>query len=239
MKKQFLAMMMLFFVGGISVHPGPPLLHSGFRNGFGSKVAAESGIPLAHRFGLKTGKFVVATTELRSPAFSETVVLLLEHGSNGTIGVIVNRPTQHRLSDVLDLLDDPSAFPGALYWGGPVAKGQLLMLLRSHTPPDGSIHVTEEVYWINETERQKQILDTNTSKAGVRIFAGYAGWGPGQLEEEVIRGSWRIVQADAESVFSSKIRRLWIDLYFQSSSKWGMHRIPHFRHAASARLPYR
>ncbi len=226
MKKQFLALMMLVLAGVISIHAETPLLHSAYRGGFVSRVEAESGIPLVHRLGLKAGKFIVATTELTSPAFSESVVLLLEHSSYGTIGVIVNRPTQHRLSDVLDQQEDHAAFADALYWGGPVARGQLMMLLRSRTPPEGGVLVTDEVYWINEADKQKNILNSKSGKSAVRIFAGYAGWGPGQLEDEVIRGSWRIVQADAESVFSPKTRQLWIDLFFQSSSKWGMSRIP-------------
>lgn len=159
---------------------------------------------------LARGKFLVAARDLIDPNFVESVVLLLAYDSKGAMGLIVNRETGVKLSDLLPELEfetgdqpDPEVFAG-----GPVSTNSLLLLVRSAAPIDSAEHVFENIY----TSASRELLEELTTRPGLRryrAYAGYAGWGPGQLEREVETGSWRILPASADTVFDSSPGGVW------------------------------
>ena len=160
------------------------------------------------------GVFLVAKPELTDPNFAQTVVLVtLPPGGDGSAtGVIVNRPLGRRLSEFLP--DAANLPPGAdaLYGGGPVERTNLFMLVRSPTAPPDSFQVLADVYLTASPEVLKALLAGGLPGATARVYAGYAGWAPGQLQAEVARGSWWLVPANAAQIFTERPETLWEEL---------------------------
>jgi putative transcriptional regulator len=150
----------------------------------------------------KPGTLLVASTTLLDPSFAESVVLVLEPDDTGALGVVLNRPTPVRVSGVLPQWVDLVCQPRVLHAGGPVGtEGALAVgwIKAGETPPD----VREIVPRLGIVD-----LDGTPSAAGpsllkLRIFAGYAGWSPGQLAAEIAEGSWHVVPATAADVFTT------------------------------------
>lgn len=156
-----------------------------------------------------TGKFLVARRNLPSPSFVRTVVLLTAHTADGTLGVIVNRRTGF---DAGDLLPDLPAVRGAghaVFIGGPVAPHRIVMLVRRE-PVTGTVErVTDEISFSADRDVLEALIARRKPPAELRLYAGHAGWAPGQLDEELARGDWHLIDADAEAVFGDGSERLW------------------------------
>jgi putative transcriptional regulator len=155
------------------------------------------------------GVFLVAKPAMVDPNFAQTVVLVTLPPGGGAIGVIVNRALGRKLSE---LVQEPALIPpdaDELYSGGPVARGQLLMLVRTASAPAGSFHVLEDVYLSTDPKVLEDLKTGLLPGARVRFYAGYAGWAPGQLQAEVGRGSWWLLPADAASLFERDPATLW------------------------------
>jgi putative transcriptional regulator len=151
---------------------------------------------------------LVAARDLIDPNFAETVVLLLAYDSKGAMGLIINRETGVRLSELLPELRAAGQRDTPVFAGGPVSIDSLLLLVRSAESIDSAEHVFEDVY----TSASRELLGELTTRPGsrrYRAYAGYAGWGPGQLEREVETGSWRILPASTADVFDSSPAEVW------------------------------
>ena len=172
------------------------------------------------RMELSRGKFLVASKELRDPNFFETVVLLLEYDRNGAMGLVINRPSTLKLSKVLPDIEGLQKRSDTIYLGGPVAKNQLMLLIRTSSPPEGSRLVFKDIYLSSSQEIIEKMVDNPDTPERFRVYAGYAGWAPGQLDHEVSRGGWHILQADQESVFDKTPSEIWPELIRRSSALW-------------------
>jgi len=163
--------------------------------------------------------FLVAGRELSDPNFRETVVLVTHPPRGGPFGVIINRPLAQPLADVFP--DQPSlkGRKEVLYFGGPVTRQGLVFLVRSPKPPQGVTMVLRNVFFTSDVELIEKLFQRKDPLAGLRIFAGYSGWGPGQLQAEIARGGWHVVPADAESVFDKDPAGLWPVLIERATSK--------------------
>jgi putative transcriptional regulator len=155
---------------------------------------------------LGKGKLLVATELVRGQAFAESVVLLLNYDTTGAAGLVVNRPTEVPPAEALPDLAGVEHYEGALYWGGPVQQFTLRALLHSDAPPDGAIAIFDSVYLGMLDEN---LLDGVSSDTSLRFFIGYAGWAPGQLEQEMESGSWHIVAATEALVFADDPDGIW------------------------------
>jgi putative transcriptional regulator len=143
---------------------------------------------------------------LSDPNFERSVVLLVHHGNEGSMGLVVNRPTAIPLSRLF--AGEPGLEQGVLFTGGPVEAGRFLLLLRAGRAPQGSRPVFADVYlgWSPEALRGSSGIEE------FRVYSGYAGWAPGQLEAEIARGDWRLAPAEAPLVFVRHPERLWEEL---------------------------
>ncbi len=157
---------------------------------------------------LRTGRFLVASRELLDPNFTRSVVLLLDYGPHGATGLIVNRRTEIAISSVLPDLDHAERYEGRVYFGGPVEVDGLLALLRSKRPRNDAERVIDEVWTVGDRAAVKRLLRKH-EEPSLRLYAGYAGWAPGQLDGELARGSWHVVDARADQVFSASPGKLW------------------------------
>jgi putative transcriptional regulator len=160
---------------------------------------------------LKPGVFLYAAPELRAPPFIESVVLLVSHGPDGSLGVIVNQPTRVPLREaVRDLGDVPLEL--ALHFGGPVQPDGRVALLRSAKRVEGT-RVLPDVYFTTDMKAIGAAARAPEASLRLRLYAGYAGWAPGQLAGELRRGAWVVGPADARSVFTSDPAALWPRVY--------------------------
>ncbi len=167
---------------------------------------------------LAAGRFLVASRQLTDPNFSETVVLLVAYDREGAMGVVINRPTEVQLSAVLPEVEGSQQQSDTVYLGGPVARSHLLLLIRSDTPPEEAQHVTQDIYISTSRDLLRQV--SAEGRRRFRVYAGYAGWAPGQLDQEVARGDWRVLQADAETVFDKAPAQIWPELIRRGPLQW-------------------
>jgi putative transcriptional regulator len=156
------------------------------------------------------GRLLVATPPLEDPNFDRSVVFMLEHHEHGALGVIINRPTPESLEPPLERWLDLLAHPPAIFAGGPVETDALVALALTPIPPqdpgDSLSPVTAEVMSA-DLSSDPLLLTDMVSK--VRVFRGYAGWGPGQLESEIETGAWLVVDSATEDLFATTPEDLW------------------------------
>jgi putative transcriptional regulator len=176
---------------------------------------------------LAKGKFLVASRQLQDPNFRETVVLLIEYGLNGAMGVVINRPSAVKLATVFPDIKELKQRNDTVYIGGPVAVNQILMLIRSPKAPEDATVITSEVYISSSWEVLERMMKKKATKEeSFRLFAGYAGWAPSQLDFERTREDWYVLKADAEMVFSQNPSQIWPELIRRATVKWVRVRIP-------------
>ncbi len=164
------------------------------------------------------GLFLVATPRLTDPNFAETVVLICEHGAEGTLGLIVNRPTPVRLAEALPTVGVLKGTSYQVYWGGPVEPNGLMLLYRLAEGSAEMREVLKEVYVGGQLETVERLITQPKPRETFRAYAGYAGWAPGQLEMEMTFGSWAMMEASADAIFDKNPDHLWQELY-ESVSK--------------------
>jgi len=161
---------------------------------------------------LSKGKFLVASRQLTDPRFTEAVILLIQHDSNGTVGLIVNRPTKLKLADLVPDIKEQPGREHVTYIGGPVGINQVFLLIRSQNKPEESERIFDDIYVSVSRSVLEQLIKKPAGKETFRAYAGYAGWGAGQLEREVLMGGWQVTGADAETIFKKPSSEIWQDL---------------------------
>ena len=169
---------------------------------------------------LSKGKFLIADRKLKDPRFLETVILLIHHDADGTVGLIVNLPTTIKLSDLVPEIKEQPGKEHFTYIGGPVGMNQVLLLLRSRNKPEGCQWIFEDVYVSASRSVLEQLIKKPSGETTFRAYAGYAGWGAGQLEREVLQGAWQIAGADAEAIFKKPSSEIWKDLNREEDSTY-------------------
>jgi putative transcriptional regulator len=147
------------------------------------------------------GSVLVAMPSLADPTFAGTVVYVLDHSDNGTIGVVLGRPSAVEIRDVLPGWCDLAVEPGVFHVGGPCETDTALCLALSEdsVPAEGLRRVAAQVHLVDLDAEPAQLADRLT---GLRVFAGYAGWSPGQLAAEIAEGAWACVPGRPEDVVS-------------------------------------
>lgn len=153
------------------------------------------------------GRLLVAAPELKDPSFAGAVVLLLDHDDDGSLGVIVNRPTAVVVSSVLPAWTASISPPEVLFEGGPVSRDSALAVARvlGDDDPVGFRRIVGDLGIIDLDTPVDVMAD---AIGDLRIFAGYAGWGAGQLAGELDEGSWYVVDALPRDVFGPDVSRL-------------------------------
>ncbi len=169
---------------------------------------------------LAKGQFLVADKNLLDPNFAETVVLLLDYTAEGAIGVVINRPTAVSLSELFPDIKALQQRADRVYLGGPVARMQMLLLVQSPHQHEGAHRVFGDVYVSGNRTLMKQLAGQAPTGERFRAYVGYAGWAPGQLEQEVSRGDWHILPATAEVIFDTAPEAVWPELIRRGAVEW-------------------
>ena len=152
--------------------------------------------------------FLIAARGMRDPNFAQTVVFLIDYDAQGAFGLIINRPTRHTLAELWPEIAGLET--RSVYYGGPVFPNRLLFLLRSDDPAQDMRRVIPGVQLGSDELTLKRIIAEG--KEDFRTYAGYSGWGPGQLDYEVTRGDWHIIPAEKRYVFDSQPAEVWDEL---------------------------
>ncbi len=149
------------------------------------------------------GVFLVAKPEMPDPRFQRSVILLLAHDDGGTVGLVVNRPTG---VTVPNAPDDPHP----IYLGGPVDPDRVVVLGRGERPQGPFQRVWEDVWWSTDRGAIEALLGGSIDADALRVFLGYTGWAPGQLDAELaVTDAWALFRADPGDVFSPDSDDLW------------------------------
>ncbi len=168
-----------------------------------------SALPLARAVRPGPGTFLVARRALDGSHFGQTVVYLVEHGDDGSLGLIVNRPSHVGLEQALPDIDAERAAVHALHYGGPVEVSMILMLVRSETAAKGMAYVDDDVYISADRRVLDEMLAAQKPASELRFYLGHSGWAGGQLAGELARGSWHVVAADTDAIFADDAVLLW------------------------------
>jgi len=160
---------------------------------------------------VENGVFLVASPSLQDPNFRQSVVLIVEHGRAGTLGLVLNRSTGVLLSEALPDLTVLKGTPHRLFAGGPVELNRLLLLFRLKEPPAGSRLIFDGVYMGDTPKILERIIAQAKPTDTFRAFAGSARWAPGQLKYEMLQGAWAILPPDSISIFDKDPATLWED----------------------------
>jgi putative transcriptional regulator len=157
------------------------------------------------------GVLLVASPSLADSNFHQTVVLIVEYGPDGTLGLILNRSTKILLSEALPTLTVLKGTTHLLFEGGPVESTRLHLLFRLSKPPANARSVFDGVFVGGTPGDLERIITQPQPTETFRAFAGYASWAPRQLEVEMHHGVWSTLPADAGSIFDQDPATLWKD----------------------------
>ena len=188
--------MAIFLLGALLtvLHALPALAEKGF-----SPSSVEKGVLL------------VASPSLEDPNFRQAVVLVVEHGPEGTVGLILNRSTSVLLSKALPDITVLKGTSYLLFAGGPVDPTRFLLLFRLKEPPADARSVFDGVYLGRTPKVLEHIITQAKPTETFRAFAGFATWVPRQLEAEILLGAWAILPPDSVGIFDKDPATLWQD----------------------------
>jgi len=165
--------------------------------------------PLVASEKLEKGKFLIASPRTGGPYFRESVVLLLEYGPMGAMGLIINRPTEVELGQLFPDDEALKDLSERAFFGGPVERRRMLWLFRTSAPPAEARRVTGDTHASGSIETLRALVASGDAATRYRVYVGFAGWAPRQLDGEVARGDWLISASDARAVFEMEPKKVW------------------------------
>lgn len=168
------------------------------------------------------GRLLVASPDLLDPHFHRTVVFVLAHGDDGTLGLILNRPLPDTVEEHLPGWGAHVSEPRRLFEGGPVEQSAVLTLGRAlpNGRPAWVLTATERIGLIDQAGAPDNLA---TGLEAVRVFGGHAGWGGGQLEAEIEERAWFVVDAEPGDPFAEQPEQLWQTVLRRQQSKLAMY----------------
>lgn len=153
------------------------------------------------------GTLLLSEPYLADPNFERTAILLTEHNEEGSVGFILNKPSDSRVSEVMDTMKD---FDSRIYIGGPVQQDTLHFIHRVPILED-AIEIGNSLFWGGDFEQLTSLIETHQANVlDIKFFLGYSGWSPGQLEEELKMDSWIVSDQVSDAlVFETNPELMW------------------------------
>jgi putative transcriptional regulator len=155
------------------------------------------------------GRLLLATPPLEDPNFDRTVIYVLEHHDEGALGLVLNRPMDEQLSEPLDAWVTLQSDPSQVFAGGPVEPDALIALARTTGAVDDEDHLAPLNADIASADLSADPVLISSTISALRVFRGYAGWGPGQLDGEIEAGAWMVLDTEPGDVFTDHPDDLW------------------------------
>ncbi|MDH5229977.1 MAG: YqgE/AlgH family protein [Gammaproteobacteria bacterium] len=167
---------------------------------------------------LNKGKFLVATKALNETSYARTVIYITEHDDNGTYGLIVNKPTEIFMNEILPAPKKESVGSEHLYFGGPMHMKFLFVL--AQTKKSEGLHPIQGDIYFGAGQEVVSELSGQIKNIKVRTYAGFSSWGPGQLQQEIDDGGWVVAPGDAKGLFDENTESLWQTLFDRWGGSW-------------------
>src|SRR5215510_1142715 len=193
----------------------------------GLPVRGETGAPAAHTVGAPIkmvrparGRFLVATRSMVDPEFAECVALLLDADDDGATAVVINRPSDVKLSTLLPAVAALRERSDVAFLGGPVLPTHLVVLVRGKAPSGTAERLFADVHVLTARQAIRDALAAGIPRQRLRAYVGHAGWMPGQLDAEIQDGDWMVVTADPALVFADHAETVWPQLIERSEGNW-------------------
>jgi putative transcriptional regulator len=170
---------------------------------------------MTHDFNLQKGDLLVAEPFMKDPSFKRTVTLICEHNTEGTLGLVLSRPSIFRVNE---MIPNFPAFQSTVFYGGPVGLDRLNFIHSYGDIIQGSMHIKDNLYWNGDFEQLKMLIkERQILPHNIKFFTGYAGWEAGQLNEEMQDHSW-IVSKDYPEIFKMS-EFMWHDVLVKMGGK--------------------
>jgi putative transcriptional regulator len=167
------------------------------------------------------GRLLVATPTLYDPNFFRSVVLVLEHGEDGALGVVLNRPSDTAVGETLPDWNRLASDPGVVFVGGPVSPDAAIGVARAGTA-DQAEGWAPLFGSLGTVDLGRDPVELPVDVQNLRVFAGYAGWTEGQLDGELDAGGWFVVDAAPDDVFTAEPDRLWVSVLRRQGGRLAM-----------------
>lgn len=159
-----------------------------------------------NRKNIEIGDILIAEPFLEGKYFARSVIFIVEHDKNGSIGFVLNKQMAYTTSD---LVGELSGLNYPVYMGGPVEQNQLYYI-HSHPELDDALYIAEGIYWGGDfVQLTKMLKEGSIRPDEIRFFAGYSGWDAGQLPNELEDDSWMVGDITKEILFGSSISDIW------------------------------
>lgn len=155
------------------------------------------------------GKLLVAEPSiLNDVSFNRSIILLSEHNENGSVGFIINKPSEFTINDLIPEINSTLR----VYKGGPVSKENLYFVHRLPTLIPDSVEIGDGIYWGGNFDKVQELLESNTiAKSDIRFFLGYSGWSKEQLNDELKTTSWKVIENKHKNIFGIPYKNFWKD----------------------------
>lgn len=156
----------------------------------------------------RQGELLLSEPTMDDFHFGRSVILLIDHQEQeGSFGIIMNKPLNVRLNEIVDVFKD---FDAPVYLGGPVAEDQIFFMHTLGSLIPDSCKIMEGLYWGGDTEKLNTLIDTGIAdKHNMRFFLGYSGWDRGQLANELERNSWVVCKTDCRTLLNTPVEQMW------------------------------
>ena len=166
------------------------------------------------------GKVLISEPFLNDPNFKRTLILLAEHTAEGSVGFVLNKPTEYLISEVIE---DFPEFDAKVFYGGPVQLNTLQFIYKGENIIDGSLEISPGLYWGGSFEILKMLIKSNAVNPGdFRFFLGYSGWGEGQIDDELEINSWIVSHTATDNIFSDEPDKLWREVLKSMGKKFAI-----------------
>ena len=168
-----------------------------------------------------SGELLLSEPTMNDLHFGRSVVLLIDHNdTEGSFGVIINKPLKTRLNELVDNFED---FDAPVFLGGPVAENQIFFMHTLGELIPESSKVMEGLYWGGDAEVLNTLIATGiANNENTRFFLGYSGWESGQLVDELVRNSWVVARSNAETLLDTPSGQLWKTLVNRLGNEYRM-----------------
>ena len=154
--------------------------------------------------GFLQGKLIVSSPSLNDPNFRKTVVLIAHHDDEGAMGLVLSRPSDVAAGDAVPLIERLPGADDPVFVGGPVQPEALMVLAQFEDVTDAAAPIMDGLGFMPADSEPDDL-----SIVRMRLFAGYSGWGVGQLEQELAEASWIVVDAEPGDAFADDPDELW------------------------------
>lgn len=164
------------------------------------------------------GQLLIAGPTLSDPNFWRTVVLVVEHSEEGALGLVLNRPSESKVGEAVPQLTELVDAEDEVLLGGPVGQSAVIVLAEFEDPGDAALIAFDNVGVLGGDPEEPLGAGVKTA----RVFAGHAGWGPGQLDGELERGDWILDRARYSDAFGAAPEELWSEVLVRKGGSYAL-----------------